>query len=319
MTDERREWEAELEQIDEAIAESESTPTTELAQRKVQLETLLAAGTELEPLEAPEIIVAPVDAEPDDFQRSGRELVVTSPDDVFEVLDRHDENLILDELKKRATKTLFYDFEQGGKRLIDLSIKGVLECIGLMNRTGKCRVAVDPRSADVRREVIDEKEYIVARVYAIDAVSGFGVYGTARQPMRMTLRNGKEQFDPFAETKALNKAQRNALGMLIPQKIRSAMIAQATGNVALAREIAFGVGAAEVAELPPPLADERALELTAACKSTFDELVGMNVQAMMPGKFHVELTRAAHSHDALEALLDRLVAHVAHERLAVTS
>lgn len=340
--EEREVWEHELADV-EAVLESptiEDSERGELEEERDRLTALLAVDAELEhvpgaalpatpdlqivPEKAPGILVPraeqdnDLDAAP---MHAGAELVVVDQSDVFEVLDRHDENMVLEELQKRGVKALFYDFKQGGKQVVDLSIKGVLECIGLMNRTGKCRIHVDPQSAVITREMLEDKEYVVARVYAVDSVTGFGVFGLAKQPCRMELSSGDSKIDVFAETKALNKAQRNALGMLIPQKIRIAMVAMAKKDVGLAREIQFGVGAAQQAELPPPLADERAAALVAECRDLFRRLSAVNQQAMMPGQFGVGLARAQHSHDVLEAFRDQLAAQLASEeqKAAVTS
>ena len=310
----------ELARIAEAL-EDESLSDEDRAALKATEALLLAepaAAAELEPLApTPTVVVTDVDVElADDYRPTGTDLVVVdegSGQEVFAVLDRHDEDAVLAELSSRAHKRLFYDFD--GK--VDLSIHGVLECIGLMNRTGKARIAVDPSSASMTREVIADAEYIVARVYARDAISGSGVFGVAKQPVYMQLRNGSEQFDVFAETKALNKAQRNALGMLIPQKIRAALVAQARGDVALVREIQHGVGARAVAELPPPLDDEKARALIARCRELYDEIRGVNFKAMMPGRFGIGLQRATHSHDLLETFVGELEAILEHEKGAV--
>lgn len=330
--DERGAWEHELADVEAALeGELEEAERAALEGDRDRLTALLAVDDELEAVPGADVsdypagetgqpAVVPVGREavqhPElaaEYMHTGAELVVVDQSDVFEVLDRHDENMVLEELQKRGVKALFYDFGSGNNRVVDLSIKGVLECVGLMNRTGKCRIAVDPQSAVIGLEEQDGKRYVTARVYAIDAVTGFGVFGMAKQPLYMELRGGKEKWDPFAETKALNKAQRNALGMLIPQKIRLAMVAMAKKDTGLAREIAFGVGAAQQAELPPPLADERANALVAECRDLFRRLAAVNPQAMMPGQFGVGLARSQHSHDVLETFRDELAARLAHE------
>lgn len=336
MDAERLEWEASLAEIVEALEHPEDFPnedTGDLLKRRGELEALLAVDKTLEEgvdetmrlarqdgaaveVDFIEPTVMPA-ADPAAFEHKGAELVVVDQADVFEVLDRHDENMVLEELQKRGVKALFYDFRSDGKQVVDLSIKGVLECVGLMNRTGKCRIHVDPTSAVMGREVYEEKEYIVARVYALDTVTGFGVFGMAKQPVRMVLKSGGDKWDPFAETKALNKAQRNALGMLIPQKIRLAMVAMAKKDAGLAREIQFGVGAAQQAELPPPLDDDRARALIDECRSVYRRLAAVNQEARMPGSFGVGLARAQHSHAMLETYLGELNAQLAHEEAKI--
>lgn len=280
-------------------------------------------------LDPPEV----VDAEVVDFAPTGADLVITEPEDTFAVLDRHDEQQILMEITKRGIKRLFYEFPQDGKTVVGLSIFGVLECVGLMNRTGKVKIAVDSGSANIRREVIDGEEYVIARVYAHDAVTGFGVFGTSSQPFRMKLRpdvaarkRGKGEavtdddriFDKFAETKALSKAQRNALGQMIPQMVVAAMIAQATQNPVLMREVRFGVGAAQEADRPA-LDSSRARELVREATTIYDELRGVNVKALLPGQFNAKLTNAHHSEDELGAFVGALRSQLEHEKGQVAS
>lgn len=301
---------AELVEITEALGADDALASgpegRDLRARKAELEAEVAALEALEENVTPEVEAAlnppeVVDAEPMDYAPSGAALVVTGDDEqeVFAVLDRHDERAIMEELQRRGTQRLFYNFDGH----VDLSIHGVLEAIGLMNRTGKVQIAVEPSSAVIEVVQLDGKPHVKARVYARDAVTGFGVFGTSTQEQYMKRRNGSEVFDKFAETKALNKAQRNALGMCIPQPIRQAMIAQVTKDSGLMRDVQHGVGAAEMAELPPADTSPEAEALRVEIQAAYDELRGVDVTLLLPGQYHVTLQQASHSVVELRAFL----------------
>lgn len=284
-----------------------------------------------EGLSGPERGSEGVAGEVEDFKPSGADLVVADPGDeagVFVVLDRHDEAMILDEFQRRALDVMLYDFPQGGQRVVDLSVQGVNECIRLMNNTGKCSIAID-REAGVEweRELMDTDfapgvKHITATVFARDARTGYGQYGTFSQPTQMKLtdrtlaaRRKAGKFvpedgimsDPFARQKALNKAQRNALRAMIPEALRQTLIAQYRGDDVAVRRIRAGAGASKVAELPAPLTDERAEGLRARAREVFSEIQGYSrTRWLLPGAFDAQLTRAEWSHERLEEFIARL-------------
>ncbi len=265
------------------------------------------------------------------YRPTGADLVVSpGGDDLWEVLDKHDEDAILEEFQRRALRVMLYDFD--GK--VDLSYQGVNEAVRLLNNTGKVRVRIKPEVREIRREVIEGIEYVVATVYAEDERTGYGQFGTSREPLWMKVkeataakakRNGTpvrtdnvegtvvhRVFDVFAETKALNKAQRNALKTMIPERMRQALIAMVRHDDSALRVIQSGAGAGAVAELPPPLDDERARELNVRIRAAYDRIRAVSVTALLPGAFGAKVSRAQHSHDLLLALAEELEAQAKH-------
>lgn len=265
------------------------------------------------------------------YRPSGADLVVSpGGDDLWEVLDKHDEDAILEEFQRRALRVMLYDFD--GK--VDLSYQGVNEAVRLLNNTGKVRVRIKPEVREIRREVIEGIEYVVATVYAEDERTGYGQFGTSREPLWMKVkeataakakRNGTpvrtenlegtvvhRVFDVFAETKALNKAQRNALKTMIPERMRQALIAMVRHDDSALRVIQSGAGAGAVAELPPPLDDEQARELNVRIRAAYDRIRAVSVTALLPGAFGAKVSRAQHSHDLLLALAEELEAQATH-------
>lgn len=253
--------------------------------------------------------------DPEDFKPAARDLVVTDADELWRVLDRHDEAMILDELQRRALEVMLYDFGDGGSRKIGLSYGGVLECIRLMNYTGKLRIKVDPQSLQVSREDTDEGLHYVARVYAQDEVTGGGQFGVAKQPAYMKLKKkdaeGKpiEKWDIFAETKAVSKAQRNALEDFIPIRIRETIIAMWVGDEARVKRIAHGPVTTVEAELPPPATGEAADELRLSIRALYDRIkneVDGGRLKLTPAQFDLWLRQADHSEERLADFRDHL-------------
>jgi hypothetical protein len=258
-----------------------------------------------------------VDATPEaaeEFKPSATDLVVSDPRDpnaLFVVLDRHDEAQIISEFQRRALKVMLYDFTQAGTQLVDLSYQGVNEAVRLMNATGKCRIRIRPESLHVEEVTEDAgsgpERFYVATVYAEDEITGYGQYGTSTCPVMMKLRNGKSKWDVFARTKAINKAQRNALKVMVPEGMRQTMIAQYKGDDTAVRRIQAGAGAEALAELPPPLTDERAKKLIATAEDLYEQVKelapgGVAVK-VTPGYFFSMQIRAQHSHEMLESFV----------------
>lgn len=290
-----------------------------------------------EPVEPddPAAPIAAALAEVDDFTPSGAELVISDPHDrvdVMATLDRHDEQLILQELQRRVIAVMLYKFPgEDGKEVVDLSYQGVNECIRVMNATGKVSIAIDPGSLTMESVFEDlgagPEPCWVATVYALEKNTGYGQFGTFVQAKRMALKaatatrkknkakaDGKpihidddnRMANPFARQNALNKAQRNALRIMVPEGIRQTLIAQYINRPEAIRVIQAGAGAQAVAELPPPLTDERATAQLAEAKRLYDLLHAAHPLVILPAQFFIYQARNAHSHDGLDAFIEFL-------------
>lgn len=250
--------------------------------------------------------------DPEAFKATGRDLVVKDPSDeldLWTVLDRHDESMILDELQRRALDVMIYDFGEGGRRTIGLSYAGVMEAIRLMNYTGKVKLAIDPQSLSVEREDTPEGQHYVARVYARDEITGQGQFGVAKQPAYMKKRNGDEVWDSFAETKAVSKAQRNALKAMIPSRIEQTILAQVAGDPERVKKIAQGNVEEKFAELPPPATGEAADELRESIRELYDRIkeeVEDGRTKLTPAMFDLWFRQADHSEERLADFRDHL-------------
>ncbi|MDI6860340.1 MAG: hypothetical protein QMC85_07580 [Methanocellales archaeon] len=142
-------------------------------------------------------------------------LVLEVPEEYREyiVMERKDEDQILAEIKGEILKEYVYSFPSGGRQVTGLSYAGVKE---VARRLGSITLS------DLK---IDEREdsYTV-QVKATDKIRDFQMWGVAKQPKKMKLRDGTEVEDQFALQKAVSKSQRNALRAIIPEKIAIEML-----------------------------------------------------------------------------------------------
>lgn len=268
------------------------------------------------PVDAPEAVTA---TDPPDTVDSTAEALtdvdayrplpvkVEHPDDIYLVLDRADEEQIIDELAGRQLDVFLYDFTSGGKRHTDLSYAGVREAVRTLNARGHTRIRIANQPPLIEDVSEDGEQFHRVTVYAEDEATGGGQWGTAVEPKHMKLKNGKTKWDKFALTKALNKAQRNALKTQIPEVLRQMLIAQWLKDEKRVKQVrASSTGAEQLAELPPPLTDERAEAQKTKCRALYDELKEINRLILPPGAFNTYLARAEHSHDRLADFIEFL-------------
>lgn len=260
---------------------------------------------------------------------SGTDLVVRDPRDrqeIIAVLDRHDEKLIVEELQRRSLQVMLYSFPLDGSNVTDLSYLGVNEAVRVMNNEAGQRITIDRDSLQV--ESVEEdlgngpEPCFVATVYAVNERTGYGQWATATQPKRMRLKDAsavkraeskgrfvdddKRVADQFARQKAVNKAQRNALRVHIPEHVRQTLIAQYEGDSKRIQRIQIGAGAEALAELPPPLTDERADQQREQARGLYDQLREVDPIKLTPAAYHAYLARAEHDHDRLQEFIDYL-------------
>ncbi len=124
------------------------------------------------------------------------ELMVTD----YEELDKVEDQTIIEIMTGQAVQDYVYSFKQGGRLVEGLTLAGINEAA---NRRGGITVE------DVQFEEKDDSW--IAIVKATDTFTGSSRYGAFEQTKRMGSRE-----DPFAFTKAVHKAQRNAIKQLLP-------------------------------------------------------------------------------------------------------
>jgi hypothetical protein len=275
--------------------------------------------------------IRPEDVEP--FLPESQDLVLHDTGDDQEiawVLDRHDVEQILLEVQQRALKVWVYDIPgDRGTRRRELSYKGVRDIVHLMNRTGRVKIGVLPETLRIERFREDignggPEPMCRAIIFARDEVTGQTMPGVATEPVYLKLTDatakrkrseGKQIpednriFDPFAETKATNKAVRNALRTFIPEELAQTVIAMFTGESERVARIQTEAEA-RVEELPPALTDERATEQQAKARALYDEIRelggGRGKIDLTPAHFNAYLTAAQHSHERLDDFIGYL-------------
>lgn len=126
------------------------------------------------------------------------ELVVVSAE--VEAIDHVDDQSIVDLMTGQAIQDYVYSFKQGGRVVEGLTLAGINEAA---NRRGGIQVE--------KIEYKETEHSWIATAEAIDTITKSSRYGAYEQPK---MNGGRK--DPFAFTKAIHKAQRNAIKQLIP-------------------------------------------------------------------------------------------------------
>lgn len=162
----------------------------------------------------------------------------------YEVVDQVDDQAIIELMTGQTIQDYVYSFKQGGRTVEGLTLAGINEAA---NRRGGIQIE------EVNYEERDNSWIATAK--AIDTITGSSRFGAYEQPKM----NGSRP-DPFAFTKAIHKAQRNAIKQLIPMPVirevlnfylnRKAgsgnpasqpQLPQSSGNIANAQKAAFAI------------------------------------------------------------------------------
>jgi hypothetical protein len=254
-----------------------------------------------EPIEGHAEEVPLADGEtPADFAPASEELMVREDEgDLYRVMDRADEALILEEIQGNTLATMLYSFPQQGNVVTDLSVKGVQEIIRLLNERGGAKIGI----ADTPPVIQETEDSWRVMVRAVDGRTGVGRWGIAEQPKVMDTKKGPLK-DKFALTKALNKAERNALAKMIPEQFKQTVIAQFLGTPEAVKTLK--PVDAKAPELAPPLQDEEATQLQAQIHDRYDKFKALGqpyTMRMTPAAFNVYLSTAESSHQRMRDLL----------------
>ena len=162
----------------------------------------------------------------------------------YEVVDQVDDQAIIELMTGQTIQDYVYSFKQGGRTVEGLTLAGINEAA---NRRGGIQI-----------EEIDYEEREnswIATAKAVDTITGSSRYGAYEQPKMAGSRP-----DPFAFTKAIHKAQRNAIKQLIPVPVirevlnfylnrktgagntaQQPQLPQGGGSIATAQKAAFAI------------------------------------------------------------------------------
>lgn len=276
--------------------------------------------------------IDPTPADIEQFLPESTDLVVHDPRDDQElawVLDRHDVEQILMEVQRRALKVWVYDLPgERGKRRRELSYKGARDIVQLMNRTGRVKIGMLPETLKLERFREDvgnggPEPMVRAIIFARDEVTGQTMPGVSTEPLylkltKATAKRKREEgkdipaddrvFDPFAETKAANKATRNALRAFIPEEAAQTVLAMFTGESERVQRI-MTAQQQQTEDLPAALTDNEAKALIAQAEALYVEMCGLDSRVRVefpPGHFNAYLFRSHHDHDALRRFVGYL-------------
>ena len=111
-----------------------------------------------------------------------------------------DDRSIIADMQGHAIEDYVYSFTQGGRKVQGLTLAGINEAA---NRRGGLEIE------SIQYKETDNSWQVIAK--AVDTITGSSRYGACEQSKKMGSKT-----DPFAFTKAVHKAQRNALKQLIP-------------------------------------------------------------------------------------------------------
>ncbi len=160
----------------------------------------------------------------------------------YEVVDQVDDQAIVELMTGQTIQDYVYSFKHGGRLVEGLTLAGINEAA---NRRGGIQVE------EVNYE--ETEHSWIATVKAVDTITGSSRFGAYEQPKK----NGSRQ-DPYAFTKAIHKAQRNAIKQLLPVPVIRDVL-----NFYLHRKVSSGTALQQ----PPP--QQSAGNITNAQKATF--------------------------------------------------
>lgn len=135
-------------------------------------------------------------------------------------LEELDELQIAEEMKGRVVTQYFYEFPSRGATITGLSYAGVKAIARELAARGE---AITIEDVKIERFVEqDGADVVTCLARSKNLRTGEVRFGIASQALAMNTREGKRP-DPFAATKALNKAQRNAIRQFIPEVVINEM------------------------------------------------------------------------------------------------
>jgi len=131
----------------------------------------------------------------------------------YSLMERKDEDQILQEIKGNVIEEFVYSFPQGNRQITGLSYSGIKQ------------IALKMGNIHCSEPILQENGSCwISKVKAIDIQRNLEMWGVSTQPKFMEMRNGAKVRDDFCVQKCVSKAERNALRKLMPEKIIIEMI-----------------------------------------------------------------------------------------------
>ena len=142
--------------------------------------------------------------------------VSEAQENVYELMDRKDDQQILAELQGRFLDEYVYEFPQDGKTVTGLSWIGTKEA---SREYGGIQVPLEKLKI-----ITEDDKSVTVAVESFDVYTGTSRIGLKRQQKHLRLRDGRVLENPFYFEQAVSKAQRNAINAVIPYTFVKAWI-----------------------------------------------------------------------------------------------
>ena len=133
---------------------------------------------------------------------------------ITQSIEHIDDQSIIEMMTGNTVEDYVYSFKQGGKTIEGLTIAGVNEAA---NRRGGIHIT------ELTHTDTDHSWFVIAK--AVDKITASSRFGAFEQPKQSGGRD-----DPHAFSKAVHKAQRNAIKQLLPIHITKSIIAKFKGQ-----------------------------------------------------------------------------------------
>ncbi len=163
-------------------------------------------------------------------------ITVTSPVDpkahIIIASEMADDNMIESELMGEVLPFFVYQFDDGGKKVSGLTVKGVAEVTRRLNRNKASgyKIVIDKESVKIDANAQQgEEKGVMVMLFAQNLISGDTSIGAKFEPFQKKGRNGL-YTNTFALEKAISKAERNAKRKLIPEVVAVKMIENLIGE-----------------------------------------------------------------------------------------
>ena len=142
------------------------------------------------------------------------EEIIEDGQEMFMQMEVIDDQSIIADMQGHAIESYVYSFKQGGRNVQGLTLAGINEAA---NRRGGLQID------ELQIKETDDSWIVTAK--ALDTVTNCSRFGACEQSKKMGTKS-----DPYAFTKAVHKAQRNALKQLIPAPVINEVLAHYLKN-----------------------------------------------------------------------------------------
>lgn len=141
--------------------------------------------------------------------------VLESKNQAFDLMNQRDDSQVLLEIQGGFMEEFVYSFPTKEGRVTGLSWAGTKEVARQMGN-----ISVE------ECDILETPETFRVKCKARDIMRNVTMFGVAEQSKKMRLKSGDEQLDLHSLSKAVSRAQRNAIRGLIPELFIKKMIEQ---------------------------------------------------------------------------------------------